>query len=278
MCLVASLAAATAMVQPARPIWQTEVSLALKKAARDPTAKYLQLSTVRGGGTDGDAWPSSRTVVFRGWLWDTCALTFVTDNRSGKMEEIQRNSRAEACWYIGKTRDQFRISGTLSLVGDSFDDEKLAKARRAVWNNMSDGAREQFRWPVPGDAYLPADWGDMNGNGAKALLQGVSCRILDPISSQSRPKSRHGILQCPHQSIPTQAPNRSAPSSPLARRSPTLPFRTVSKMPLAPTRHRRLPARPLRHKHAPESGREPSASCRVFSGSRGDGPLECSGV
>ena len=155
--------------------------------------------------------------------------------------------------YLIKVLNKLR---SLGINKSNIDDEKLAKARRAVWNNMSDGAREQFRWPVPGDAYLPADWGDMNGNGAKALLQGVSCRILDPISSQSRPKSRHGILQCPHQSIPTQAPNRSAPSSPLARRSPTLPFRTVSKMPLAPTRHRRQPA-------APSWDLQPTKSCLI---------------
>ena len=50
MCLVAAmdvaLAASGALVASGRPAWQHDIGSALKRASRDPTAKYLQLGTV----------------------------------------------------------------------------------------------------------------------------------------------------------------------------------------------------------------------------------------
>ena len=105
------LAASGALVASGRPAWQHDIGSALKRASRDPTAKYLQLGTV-----SRELRPRVRTVVFRGWLWDTCTLTFVTDLRSAKADEIAHSAHGEACWYFAKARDQFRIEGSLALV------------------------------------------------------------------------------------------------------------------------------------------------------------------
>ena len=65
MCLVAAmdvaLAASGALVASGRPAWQHDIGSALKRASRDPTAKYLQLGTV-----SRELRPRVRTVVFRG--------------------------------------------------------------------------------------------------------------------------------------------------------------------------------------------------------------------
>ena len=167
MCVVAAIdiavAASGSLVANTRPAWQHDIGSALKRASREPTAKYLQLGTV-----SSDLRPRVRTVVFRGWLWDTTTLTMVTDLRSSKCEEIAHSPHAEACWYLAKARDQFRIEGSLALVGASEPDEKLARARKAAWTNLSDGAREQFFWPTPG-APLAADVGADEGSTAAPI-------------------------------------------------------------------------------------------------------------
>lgn len=52
--------------------------------------------------------------------------------------------------YFPGTREQFRISGSLEVVGESHGDERLLKARVQAWKNMSDAGRSQFAWPTPG--------------------------------------------------------------------------------------------------------------------------------
>lgn len=127
--------------------------------------RYVQLATIRENGR-----PANRTVVFRGFLWNTDKLTFVTDARSCKVKEVASNPFAEVAWYFPDSREQFRyesllttsvsptytwrpigrIQGTLSIVQAEHEDEKLAKARVTAWKNMSDGGRTQFLWPEPG--------------------------------------------------------------------------------------------------------------------------------
>jgi pyridoxamine 5'-phosphate oxidase len=104
-------------------------------------ARYLQLATVRANGH-----PANRTLVFRGFLEDTNQLKFVTDARSDKAEQIQQQPWAEVCWYFPNTREQFRITGYLTLIGD--DDSH--PARITSWQELSDAARLQFAWPHSG--------------------------------------------------------------------------------------------------------------------------------
>ncbi|MFB2922755.1 MULTISPECIES: Npun_F5749 family FMN-dependent PPOX-type flavoprotein [Aerosakkonema] len=125
--------------------WRSHLARALHRNRSLVYARYLQLATVRADGR-----PANRTVVFRGFLEDSDRLKFVTDARSEKAEQIDRQPWAEACWYFPNTREQFRISGKLTLVRENHPDPELQKARQISWQELSDAARVQFAWPHPG--------------------------------------------------------------------------------------------------------------------------------
>lgn len=125
--------------------WRSPLSRALHLNRSQPYSRYLQLATITIDGR-----PANRTVVFRGFLDDTNQLQIVTDSRSEKIAQIEQQPWTEACWYFTKTREQFRLLGKLTVVGVDYSDESLQKARRLVWQSLSDGARSQFAWPTPG--------------------------------------------------------------------------------------------------------------------------------
>ncbi|MBD1863516.1 MULTISPECIES: Npun_F5749 family FMN-dependent PPOX-type flavoprotein [Trichocoleus] len=126
--------------------WRSPLSRALHRNRSQPEARFLQLATIQLNGQ-----PANRTVVFRGFLNDTDQLKFVTDTRSEKTEQIEQNPKAEACWYFIKTREQFRIAGTLTLIHATDPDSALQQARKTAWQELSDAARLQFAWPTPGE-------------------------------------------------------------------------------------------------------------------------------
>jgi hypothetical protein len=45
------------------------------------------------------------------------------------VEEVARNSHAEACWYFPVSREQYRISGQLMIVGADHQDQRLREVR-----------------------------------------------------------------------------------------------------------------------------------------------------
>ncbi|WP_375479759.1 Npun_F5749 family FMN-dependent PPOX-type flavoprotein [uncultured Nostoc sp.] len=124
--------------------WRGTIAHALDRNRSLVYARYLQLATVQANGR-----PANRTLVFRGFLEDTNQLKFITDNRSAKSDQIQQQPWAEICWYFPNTREQFRITGCLTLVSGD-DDHDLQPARIAMWQELSDAARLQFAWPHPG--------------------------------------------------------------------------------------------------------------------------------
>lgn len=124
--------------------WRSPLACALE-GNQQPVARYLQLATVQVNGR-----PANRTVVFRGFLENTDQLRFVIDARSQKIEQIERHTWAEACWYFPETREQFRIAGSLTLVRARHPDPTLLQARRTSWHELSDSARLQYVWPQPG--------------------------------------------------------------------------------------------------------------------------------
>ncbi|MBN3963355.1 Npun_F5749 family FMN-dependent PPOX-type flavoprotein [Nostoc sp. NMS8] len=124
--------------------WRSAIAHALHRNRSLVYARYLQLATVQANGR-----PANRTLVFRGFLEDTNQLKFITDVRSAKVDQIQQQPWAEVCWYFPNTREQFRMTGCLTLVsGDA--DRDLQLARIAIWQELSDAARLQFAWPHPG--------------------------------------------------------------------------------------------------------------------------------
>lgn len=126
--------------------WRSPLSRALHRNRSLVYARYLQLATVRQTGK-----PANRTVVFRGFLDDRAnQLKFVVDARSEKADQIDHNAWAEACWYFPKTREQFRLSGALTLVRNNHLDSALLSARQTSWQELSDSARVQYAWAQPG--------------------------------------------------------------------------------------------------------------------------------
>ncbi|WP_445629777.1 Npun_F5749 family FMN-dependent PPOX-type flavoprotein [Nostoc sp. DSM 114167] len=125
--------------------WRGAIAHALHRNRSLVYARYLQLATLQANGR-----PTNRTLVFRGFLEDTNQLKFITDNRSAKTDRIQQQPWAEICWYFPNTREQFRITGCLTLVSGDDPDRHLQSARIAMWQELSDAARLQFAWPHPG--------------------------------------------------------------------------------------------------------------------------------
>ncbi len=124
--------------------WRSPLSRAIHRNRALAFSRFLQLATVRADGT-----PANRTVVFRGFLESTNQLMFVSDRRSQKTAQIQQNPNAEACWYFTKTREQFRLTGQLTLITAETALDDWADARKRLWQKMSDSARLQFAWPQP---------------------------------------------------------------------------------------------------------------------------------
>ncbi|BAY75424.1 pyridoxamine 5'-phosphate oxidase-related FMN-binding protein [Nostoc linckia NIES-25] len=125
--------------------WRGAIAHALHRNRSLVYARYLQLATIQASDR-----PANRTVVFRGFLEDTNQLKFITDSRSAKADQIQQQPWAEACWYFPNTREQFRLAGCLTLVGNDNSHEDLQPARISIWQELSDAARLQFAWPHPG--------------------------------------------------------------------------------------------------------------------------------
>ncbi len=127
------------------PPWRSPLSSAIHRNRSKPHCRYFQLATVTPEG-----YATNRTVVFRGFLEDEqSSLKIITDARSAKIKDIEHQSQGEVCWYFTKTREQFRINGSLRLVTPEEADTDLQKARKITWHNLSDAARSQFAWPNP---------------------------------------------------------------------------------------------------------------------------------
>lgn len=43
------------------------------------------------------------------------------------MEQLQHQSWAELCWYFPDSREQFRIAGRLTIVGEDYPEPDLVK-------------------------------------------------------------------------------------------------------------------------------------------------------
>ncbi|MDJ0703083.1 MAG: pyridoxamine 5'-phosphate oxidase family protein [Leptolyngbyaceae cyanobacterium MO_188.B28] len=127
-------------------LWRSPLSRALHRNRALPNSRYVQLATVRPDGA-----PANRTIVFRGFLKDQNDLQFVTDRRSEKCEQIRHQALGELCWYFPKTREQFRILGTLTLISMDTPEPPLQTVRHTLWQALSDNARLQFAWPHPGN-------------------------------------------------------------------------------------------------------------------------------
>lgn len=101
------------------PIFKTHLSTQMEIQAEN----YIpyQLSTI---GLDG--FPKNRTVVHRGFLFDdetNSVLTFTTDKRMGKYDEILADDRIEAVFNMMGAKRQFRFKGRAKIIDDELKPE-----------------------------------------------------------------------------------------------------------------------------------------------------------
>ncbi|KDD77145.1 hypothetical protein H632_c9p3 [Helicosporidium sp. ATCC 50920] len=133
------------------PQWRASLAQAIRDNSHTREWSYMTLATV-----DRSNKPRARTVVFRGFLdapgHSPHALTFTTDARSRKVDEVAQSASAEISWYFAGTREQFRLAGKLSVASASTPDPALKEARRGAWRATSEFGRAQFAGPAPGSA------------------------------------------------------------------------------------------------------------------------------
>jgi len=135
--------------------WDESIKISIAKSRKVRGGNYVQIATVDPATRE----PRCRTVVFRGFLPDpnpsaSNPLKMITDARSGKVgEAASPNDVGEIVWWFQKSSEQYRIRGKLVFVGEEKGDAFLLAARKQQWGNLSDSAREQFFWTVPGGEY-----------------------------------------------------------------------------------------------------------------------------
>ncbi|KAK9823447.1 hypothetical protein WJX72_002831 [[Myrmecia] bisecta] len=126
--------------------WRQALTKSLDANSKVPFSKFFQLATIRHDGR-----PTNRTMVFRGFYKDTDRLTFTTDIRSKKYDDLRTHSKAaEICWYFTESREQFRLNGDLTVIDKDEEDPELVQARKQAWSEMSTSGRSWFTWPKPG--------------------------------------------------------------------------------------------------------------------------------
>ncbi|MDH6060748.1 pyridoxamine 5'-phosphate oxidase family protein [Chrysosporum bergii ANA360D] len=171
--------------------WRSAIAAALHRNRSLVYARYLQLATVGENHR-----PANRTVVFRGFLENTNQLKFITDSRSEKKDQIQKQPWAEICWYFPHTREQFRLSGCLTLIEVDHTEPILQAARIKTWQELSDAARLQFAWPHPGKPRVevatafeppPPDFTEPLANFCLLLMEPIE---VDHLELRGKPQNR----------------------------------------------------------------------------------------
>jgi PPOX class probable FMN-dependent enzyme len=156
-----SLSSGSNMGEDGESSWRSLLEVSIARSRKIRGSNYVQISTVK----DGE--PRCRTVVFRGFqkvaedheLFNdieekSCLMKMCTDKRSKKVSQTSQQKIAEMVWWFPKTSEQYRIRGPLILIGGDTDDRKLEIARKELWGNLSDPARESFLGQVvPGESY-----------------------------------------------------------------------------------------------------------------------------
>lgn len=134
------------------PSWRAMLQAALHRNRSDPSARYLQLATV-----DPRGHPRNRTVVFRGFLEQSDCIQLAVDGRSEKIRQIAHCPHAQLCWYFGKTREQFRIAGTLQAITADHPDPQALTQRLHLWQQISEKGRLLWFWPEPKAHLAPSE-------------------------------------------------------------------------------------------------------------------------
>ena len=117
--------------------WRTRLKSSIKVNQDDPHFRFIQMATVTSKGE-----PRNRTIVFRGFDDDQESLLFCTDRRSRKVDELSVFQSVELCWYFLKSREQYRLNGSVQFVQKGHQVDQ-------IWSQLSSQSKAQFYWPTP---------------------------------------------------------------------------------------------------------------------------------
>ncbi|RLV89682.1 Uncharacterized protein JA1_005055 [Spathaspora sp. JA1] len=95
----------------------------------------FQLATI----DDLTGFPHNRTLVYRGWLFDNKSsnvITFTTDKRMSKYQELLTNDKFEAVFYLSSVRKQFRFRGRARIINDEIQPEIDLTGVKSGINNI----------------------------------------------------------------------------------------------------------------------------------------------
>jgi len=121
------------------PIWFQNLISIQRKESKNIASTWIQLSTI---GLNNS--PKVRTVVFRRWS-KNYEMEILTDKRSEKFKELEKNNNVEICWLFPKAKCQYRFMGTAKTdLSEEVDD---------IWQNLSPHSRSLWAWPLPGAKY-----------------------------------------------------------------------------------------------------------------------------
>ena len=148
------------------PSWRQSLARSLHVSRSKPEAKFFQAANayLPGDNLDGkNVIVENRTMVHRGFVDNTQTLLAITDIRSDKVFGWQLSASTQLCWYFTKSREQYRISANVFLIGSKgfitnnvhatnsmwMSEEEASKIRSTVWSNLSEKSKSQFYWPAP---------------------------------------------------------------------------------------------------------------------------------
>jgi pyridoxamine 5'-phosphate oxidase len=120
--------------------WALELTRALGEEYGSDKPRICTLATV-----DKTGLPRARSVVCRR-VGPDGAIWLASDARSEKNEHVKANPQAEVVFWLPTRREQFRVQGSVKVLGEPARDP----ARAELWRELSDEARALFFWPTPG--------------------------------------------------------------------------------------------------------------------------------
>ncbi len=121
------------------------VLLLLQSVSRNvhPTTRYATLATV-----DQTGRARARMIVIRKVEEQPLRLVFCTDRASHKLHESRL---AELCWYLGETREQYRLAGEVEYTEASAQSSDALQQREQLWQTLSPAMRSQYTGPATND-------------------------------------------------------------------------------------------------------------------------------
>lgn len=123
-----------------QPLWATRLQKSLQISKDMPESRFLQVATIDESGV-----PQNRTLVFRSLDADSAVLSVISDLRTPKIAELRGDPRASICWYFTRSREQFRLACSTTILVHGIDGVDLT----SQWKALSAQGKKQFLWGEP---------------------------------------------------------------------------------------------------------------------------------